>query len=141
MFEVGIVFRGFVLVNHVFRNLSNVSEKKQSIDDLRGAFISAISSFIETAFCDNTLEYLESGNILFIFKVGCAESQDSKQPEPIILFGLVEKTKKKSDKLVRKFMDKVDPVLQTFVMRYKDADFSELEQFEPFKETLKQYFI
>lgn len=140
LLEVGIIFRGFVLVNHAFRSIPNTKEIKQSVDDLRGAFISAISSFIETAFTDNSLEYLESGNILFIFKIEMVQSCDSKQKEPIILFGLVEKTKKKSDKLVKKFLEKVNPILQSFIVTYKNADFSELEQFQPFKEKMKEYF-
>ncbi|MFX0008661.1 MAG: hypothetical protein ACFFA7_11520 [Promethearchaeota archaeon] len=109
--------------------------------DLRGAFISAINTFVDTAFKNNSMEYLESGNILFIFKIAYIQSGDNCMKEPIILYGLVDKSKKKSDKLVRKFFEKVDPVLQLFIQRYNEADFTELNQFEPFQETIEEFFI
>ncbi|MHA1805518.1 MAG: hypothetical protein ACTSU4_13455 [Promethearchaeota archaeon] len=141
LIEVGLVFRGFVLVNHVFKTINKKKGKEQSVDDLRGAFISAISSFIEVAFTDNSLEYLESGNFLFIFKVDHVKSLDSNEKEPIILFGLVDKSKKNPDKLVKKFLGKADPILQAFITRYNNVDFSEIEQFQPFKDILKRFFL
>ena len=67
LIEVGLIFRGFTIVSHTFKELPtqmDIGDKK----DLRSAFISAISTFAESAFSNNNLEYLESGNILFIFK-------------------------------------------------------------------------
>ncbi|MFX1298279.1 MAG: hypothetical protein ACFFD2_25925, partial [Promethearchaeota archaeon] len=93
LYDVGIVFRGFVLVNNVFRELPTEKETEAK-RDLRGAFISAISSFAESAFTNNHLEYLESGNFLFIFKMGEVKSNDNTLNEPIILYGLTEKKKK-----------------------------------------------
>lgn len=109
--------------------------------DLRGAFISAINTFADTAFNKSSLEYLESGNILFIFKLSEVQSEDNRDKEPIILYGLVDKSKKKSDKLVRKFFEKVDPVLQLFIQKYNGVDFTQLNQFEYFNETLLDFFI
>jgi len=109
--------------------------------DLRGAFISAINTFVDTAFNKSSLEYLESGNILFIFKLSEVQSEDNRDKEPIILYGLVDKSKKKSDKLVRKFFEKVDPVLQLFIQTYNGVDFTQLNQFEYFNETLLDFFI
>lgn len=140
LFELGFVFRGFILVNHNFKNLP--VQKDYGVNkDLRGAFISAINTFVDTAFNKNSLEYLESGNILFIFKISEIQSEDNHVKEPIILYGLVDKSKKKSDKLVRKFFERVDPVLQLFIQKYNQADFTELNQFEPFKETMENFFI
>ena len=140
LYELGIVFRGFVLVNHTLKELP--VQKESGINkDLRGAFISAINTFADTAFNKNSIEYLESGNILFIFKIAKIQSEDNRVKEPIILYGLVDKSKKKSDKLVRKFMEKVDPVLQLFLQRYEGADFTELNQFTPFQEIMQEFFI
>jgi len=140
LYELGIVFRGFVLVSHTLRELP--VQKESGINkDLRGAFISAINTFVDTAFNKNSIEYLESGNILFIFKIAKIQSEDNRVKEPIILYGLVDKSKKKSDKLVRKFMEKVDPVLQLFIQKYNQADFTELNQFEPFQEVMQEFFI
>jgi len=117
-------------------------QKESGINkDLRGAFISAINTFVDTAFKNNSMEYLESGNILFIFKIAQIQSEDNRVKEPIILYGLVDKSKKKSDKLVRKFFERVDPMLQLFIQKYDEADFTELNQFEPFQEIIQEFFI
>ena len=140
LYELGIVFRGFVLVKHILKELP--VQKESGINkDLRGAFISAINTFVDTAFNKNSIEYLESGNILFIFKIAEIQSVDNRVKEPIILYGLVDKSKKKSDKLVRKFMEKVDPMLQLFIQKYNQADFTELNQFEPFQAIMQEFFI
>ena len=140
LYELGFVFRGFILVNHIFKEMP-VQKETEINKDLRGAFISAINTFVETAFNKISLEYLESGNILFIFKLSEVQSVDNRIKEPIILYGLVDKSKKKSDKLLRKFFERVDPMLQLFIQKYNQADFTELNQFEPFKDIMENFFI
>ncbi len=140
IYDIGIIFRGFILVNKIFKEISlqkNLDSKK----DLRGAFISAISSFAESAFTNNNLEYLESGNILCIFKMMEVKSSDNNMKEPIILYGLVEKKKKNPDKIVKKFLSKAQIILESFIQKYDDRDFTEITQFESFKEDLNNYFI
>ena len=140
LYEIGFVFRGFVLVNQIFKELP--VQKEGSVNkDLRGAFISAINTFADTAFNKNSIEYLESGNILFIFKIAEIQSEDNRVKEPLILYGLVDKSKKKSDRLVRKFFERVDPILQLFIQKYDNADFTEFNQFESFQEVVGEFFI
>ncbi|MFW9940817.1 MAG: hypothetical protein ACFFFT_07240, partial [Candidatus Thorarchaeota archaeon] len=117
LYELGFVFRGFVLVNHIFKDLP-VQKEHGVTKDLRGAFISAINAFTETAFNKTSLEYLESGNILFIFKLAEIQSEDNNIKESLILYGLVDKSKKKSDKLVNKFFERVNPILQLFIQKF-----------------------
>jgi hypothetical protein len=138
LYEIGFVFRGFVLINHVFKDLP-IQKEHGITKDLRGAFISAINAFSETAFNKSSLEYLESGNILFIFKLAEIQSEDNNVQEPLILYGLVDKSKKKSDKLVNKFFNRVNPVLQLFVQKFNGANFSELNQFEDFEERVVEF--
>ncbi|MFX1477463.1 MAG: hypothetical protein ACFFCI_04980 [Promethearchaeota archaeon] len=140
LYEVGIVFRGFILVNHIFKKLP-LQKEHGVTKDLRGAFISAINSFTETAFNKNPLEYLESGNILFIFKLAKIQSQDNNCEEPLILYGLLDKSKKKSDKLTRKFFERVDPILQLFIEKFDGKNFSELNQFETFERVIEESLI
>ena len=140
LYDVGIVFRGFVLVNNVFRELPTEKDTENR-RDLRGAFISAISSFAETAFTNNHLEYLESGNFLFIFKMGEVKSNDNNLSEPIILYGLTEKRKKSPNKTVKKFLGRAELILESFIQKFNDQDFTELNQFEPFKVKLQDYFV
>ncbi|MFW9946413.1 MAG: hypothetical protein ACFFDX_06235, partial [Candidatus Odinarchaeota archaeon] len=137
LYELGIVFRGFVLVKHKFRHLKAQNEKTK---DLRGAFISAITTFTESAFNNLSLEYLESQNTLFIFKSSEIKTSDSNLQEPIILYGLTDKKKKDTDKFVKKFLEKVEVVLRLFISRFQNRDFTELDQFEPFKEEIENFF-
>ncbi len=138
VYEIGLVFRGFVLVVCTLKELP-VQGKSPINQDLRGAFISAINAFTETAFNKTSLEYLESGNILFIFKMDEIQSDDNNVKETIILYGLVDKSKKKSDKLVKKFFEKVEPMLQLFIQKFNGVNFSELNQFEPFEEIIHKF--
>ncbi|MBA7551375.1 hypothetical protein ES705_43915 [subsurface metagenome] len=91
LYEIGLVFRGFVLVSHVFKNIEKKKNLKIINKDLRGAFISAINLFAKNAFNNLNLEYLESNNILFIFKAFEIQASDSNQKESIILYSLIDK--------------------------------------------------
>ncbi|MFX0186162.1 MAG: hypothetical protein ACFE8A_00350 [Candidatus Hodarchaeota archaeon] len=140
IYEIGFIFRGFTIVSHTFKELP--AHKEDGVKkDLRGAFVSAISIFAETAFSNNNLEYLESGNILFIFKMSEVKSKRSKSAEPLILYGLTEKKKKNPDKLVFKFLKKTNPILENFRQKYDGGDFTNITLFEPFKDEIKAYFV
>ncbi len=139
LYEIGIVFRGFVLVSHVFKNIEKKDNLKSLNKDLRGAFISAINLFAKNAFNNLCLEYLESNNILFIFKAFDIQASDSNQKETIILYSLIDKKKKDTDKFVKKFLEKIEPISLLFVSRYSNKDFSELNQFAPFQNEIKEF--
>ena len=139
LYEIGLVFRGFVLVSHVFKNIEKKNNLKIINKDLRGAFISAINLFAKNAFNNLSLEYLESNNILFIFKAFEIQASDSNQKESIILYSLIDKKKKDTDKFVKKFLQKIEPISLLFVSRYSNKDFSELNQFAPFQNEIKEF--
>jgi hypothetical protein len=139
LYEIGIVFRGFVLVSHEFKKIEKKDNLKNANKDLRGAFISAINLFAKNAFNNLCLEYLESNNILFIFKVFEIQASDSNQKESIILYSLIDKKKKDTDKFVKKFLEKIEPISLLFVSRYNNKDLSELNQFEPFQNEIKAF--
>jgi len=139
LYEIGIVSRGFVLVSHVFKKVEKKDNLKNIDEDLRGAFISAINTFAKNAFNNLNLEYLESNNILFIFNAFEIQASDSDQKEPIILYGLIDKKKKDTDKFVKRFLQKIEPISLLFVSRYSNKDFSEINQFEPFKNEIKEF--
>ena len=134
IYEIGIVFRGTILVNHHFNDLPGLKkEKLEPHKDLRGSFISAISSFVSKSFKNNALEYLESGKFLFTFRIGEIKAKDSDFKEPIIIYGLIGKSKKNPDKLVKLFIKKIDPILTLFINRYENSSFLEISQFEQFE--------
>ncbi|TFG21535.1 MAG: hypothetical protein EU529_13305 [Promethearchaeota archaeon] len=120
--EIGIVFRGTTLVN---RHLKQIPNKKNIAPhkDLRGSFFSAINLFVSKTYTDDALEYLESGNFLFIFKISEIKTKDNPSKEPLIFYGLVEK-KKKQDKQVKYFLKKVEPLIELFLKRYTNLDFT-----------------
>ncbi len=141
LYEIGIVFRGFILVNHEFKKIEKEEIFLKANKDLRGSFISAINMFAKSAFNNLCLEYLESGNILFVFKAYEIQVADSADKEPIILYGLLDKKKKDTDKIVKKFLSKIDPILNLFISRYAHKDFSEITQFEPFQNDIKEFIL
>ena len=134
LYEIGVVFRGAIIVNHFFKELPGY-KKKEPHKDLRGSFISAINSFILKTYNYNALEYLESGNFVFIFRIGEIKAKDnpSKSKEPFIFYGLIEK-KKKSEKLVKIFHNKVEPLMELFIKKYTGLDFlNELYKIQDFE--------
>ena len=140
LLEVGIVFRGFIVVNKHLKHSPLLKKSEDSLTDPRGAFISAIDSFAKEAFKNVYLEYLESNNLLFIFKFGEIKPSDGIEKEPVIIYGLVEKTKKNTDKTVKTFLQQVKPLLDSFITIYTGCDFSEADQFSAFKENIIAHF-
>ena len=141
LYEIGIVFRGFILVNYEFKKIDKEENQTKANKDLRGSFISAINTFAKNAFNNLALEYLESSNILFVFKAYEIQTIDCDYKEPIILYGLIDKKKKDTDKFVKKFLQKIDPILTLFISRYANKDLSEINQFEPFQNDLKDFIF
>lgn len=141
LYEIGIVFRGFILVNYEFKKAEKKDNRNDVNMDLRGGFISAITLFAKNAFNNLSLEYLESGNILFIFKALEMQAANCDEKEPVILYGLLDKKKKDADKYVRKFLEKIDPILNLFITRYNNKDLTEITQFKPFQNEIKDFML
>ena len=134
LYEIGLVFRGAILVNHFFKDIPGYT-KKEPHKDLRGPFISVINKFISRTYSYNALEYFESGDFLCVFKIGEIQAKDNpkKTKEPLIFYGLIEK-KKKSEKLVKTFLNRVDPLVKLFIKRYTNIDFmNELYKIKDFE--------
>ena len=141
LYEIGIVFRGFILVSYEFKKIEKRDNVSKVSMDLRGGFISAITLFAKTAFNNLSLEYLESASILFIFKALEIQAAQSSVKEPVILYGLVDKKKKDTDKFVKKFLEKIDPILNLFITRYSNKDLAEITQFKPFQNEIKDFIL
>ena len=141
LYEIGIVFRGFILVKHLFKEFPESKGSNDPNKDLRGAFISAINMFAKSAFNNISLEYLESKNILFIFKPREIQASDCNCAESIILYGLTDKGKKDPDKLVKKFLEKSEPIIESFISKYSNKDFTELDQFSSFQDEILAFFV
>jgi hypothetical protein len=140
--EIGIIFRGFVLFKHTFEELDDYKEKNSN-KTLRGAFIEAMNKFAQKCFSqDSNLEYLESGDVLFIFKYDTVEPSDSNDKEDVIFYGLVKRKKQKhTEKLVEEFLEIAQEALVEFVKKYDGVDFTELDQFQSFKYDAVGFFV
>lgn len=138
LYESGIIFRGFTIVNYAFRDYIEKTGKNIS-KDLRSSFIAGITQFIESAFQDGSLEYLESKDVLFIFTLNSIQSCDTNYEERIIAYAICDK-KKGVDKQVNKVKTKLVELLDKFIEGFCDRDFTEVNQFEEFNAEIKAKF-
>lgn len=57
------------------------------------------------------------------------------------MYGLIDKKKKNPDKNVQKFLQKTTPILENFIQKYQNEDFTDITLFQPFKDTVREYFF
>lgn len=138
IYEAGVILRGFTLVNYIIRNVS-VKTKKEVHKDLRSSFISAITQFVEKAFQGSTLEYLESGDILFIFITETIQAGDFNTVENILAYAICDK-KKNIDKQVEKVREKLKLMLVHFKQKYNNENFTIIDKFQDFKPEIEKFF-
>lgn len=138
IYEAGVILRGFTLVNYIIRNVS-VKTKKEVHKDLRSSFISAITQFVEKAFQGSTLEYLESGGILFIFITETIQAGDFNTVENILAYAICDK-KKNIDKQVEKVREKLKLMLIHFKQKYNNENFTIIDKFQDFKPEIEKFF-
>ncbi len=138
IYEAGVILRGFTLVNYIIRNVS-VKTKKEVHKDLRSSFISAITQFVEKAFQGSTLEYLESGDILFIFITETIQAGDFNTVENILAYAICDK-KKNIDKEVEKVREKLKLMLIHFKQKYNNENFTIIDKFQDFKPEIEKFF-
>jgi len=137
-YEAGIIFRGFTLTNYILKDIS-VKTQKIIHKDLRSSFISAITQFVESAFQGSTLEYLESGDFLFIFTTDSIHARDFNTVENIIAYAICDK-KKNVDKQVGKTIDKLKQILMLFIQKYNNENFISVDKFQNFKHEIETFF-
>lgn len=51
------------------------------------------------------------------------------------------KKKKDADKFVKRFLQKIDPILTLFISRYANKNLSEFNQFKPFQNEIKEVIL
>ncbi len=138
LYDVGIIFRGFTLSNYIRRDIS-VKTQMEIHKDLRSTFISAITQFVKSAFQGSTLEYLESGDFLFIFTTDSIQAKDFNTVENIIAYAICDK-KKNVDKQVRKAIEKLRKMLNLFIQKYNNENFTAVDKFLQFRSEIEKLF-
>ena len=78
---------------------------------------------------------------MFVFKFSNIKSKDANSAEPVIMYGLIDKKKKNPDKYVRNFLQRTTPILENFIQKYQNEDFTDITLFQPFKDTVREYFF
>ena len=135
--EAGLLFRGFTLLKAGYHKTS-----KDEIDtDLRSALLTALLNFAESAFSTKIVEYLEfSEKFVIAFTEDKIQSIDSKDPEPLITYDILDK-ERKIDKVVKNV---VAPLLREvskkFILNYSSKNLSEIGQFKPFRKIMDEIF-
>ncbi|MHA2005991.1 MAG: hypothetical protein ACXABO_00655 [Promethearchaeota archaeon] len=134
--EAGIIFRGFILVKRSYHKTT-----KGKIDkDLRSGLLSAILSFAESFFKDDSVEYFEGKKFSFTIAQDEIMSDDGSEPEVITSYAILDQ-EKKIEKYTRKIIQPLlKKVINEFISLNKGKNLSEVSQFKDFKLTLNRIF-
>ena len=134
--EAGIIFRGFILVKRSYHKTT-----KGKIDqDLRSGLLSAILSFAESFFKDDSVEYFEGKRFSFTIIQDEITSGDSREPEVLTSYAILDQEKKiekYTRKIIRPLLRKV---ISEFISLSKGKNLSEVSQFKGFKNNLNRIF-
>jgi len=137
IYEAGILFRGFTLINSLYQE----SSKSEVDKDLRSGLISAIIIFAENAFSSSIMEYLEGTKFVIAFTQEQIMAVDSYSPETLIGYAILGKRKK----IERYIQKKIQPLLNQCVLYFKEKyegfNLSMTSQFDKFKEYLDSKFL
>ena len=134
--ESGILFRGFTLLQAKYHQTSDDKIDK----DLRSALLTALLNFAESAFSKDIVEYFEMKKFVISFVEDKIKPQDSPEPEPIIVYAILDKEKKIDKHLSKVVVPSLKEVMRKFIEKYDGKNLSEVSQFRTFKGTLDNIF-
>ncbi len=134
--ESGILFRGFTLLHAKYHQTSDDKIDK----DLRSALLTALLNFAESAFSIDSIEYFEMKKFTISFVEDKIKPQDSPEPEPIIVYAILDKEKKMDKYLSKVVIPSLKEIMRKFIEKYDGKNLSEVSQFRTFKENLDKVF-
>jgi len=134
--EAGLMFRGFTVCNGKFHQTG-----AGEIDaDLRSGLLTAMLNFAETAFTSEPIEYFEGKKFVIAFTQDECLADDSRQPEPLIGFAILDK-RKKLDKYIKKVLiPLLKKVINKFKTEFEGKNLSEISQFRGFHVEIEKIF-
>jgi len=136
--EVGILFRGFTLVNAKYHETSG----KEIDRDLRSGLLTAIINFAESAFASSLIDYLQGTKYVIAFTEDKIKAVDSIDPELLIGYAILDKSKKKIEKHIHKVIQPLlSQCISYFKAEYEGKNLSEVSQFRSFKSCLDKTFL
>ncbi|MFX1258608.1 MAG: hypothetical protein ACFFAN_12155, partial [Promethearchaeota archaeon] len=111
--EAGIMVRGYPLVYSTYHH-TGINE----IDVvLRSGLLSGILNFIDTAFINEAIEYIESKNYTIAFKIEQIVGLKSIEPEPIVAYAILDKEKKLDKFISKKIIPFLKKVARNFIKK------------------------
>jgi hypothetical protein len=131
--EIGLVFRGFLLSQIKFDDRYEIN-----IENLKGAFLSAVLSFSRNLFCEE-LFYIECKNYAIAFHCGEIKSCEKKCFEKLITYAIIDKEKiKRTERTIeKKIRPKLDDILNLFIKKYNGTNLINLNLFDTFKSEIE----
>ncbi|MFX1395246.1 MAG: hypothetical protein ACFFAH_17005 [Promethearchaeota archaeon] len=134
--EAGIMVRGYPLVYSTYHQ-TGIKE----IDVvLRSGLLSGILNFIDTAYINEEIEYIESKKYTIAFKVDEIVGLRSIGPEPIVAYAILDKEKKLDKFISKNVIPFLKKVAKKFAKDYTGKNLSEVSQFVAFKKYLDNIF-
>lgn len=133
--EVGILFRGFSLVNVKYHKTG-----KDGRTDLRCALFTALINLAETAFSSKKLNYFEGKKYTIVFIEDTILSKDGFEPEAIYAYAILDKEKKIEKRIKSLIRPLLKEAITTFIEKYSGKFLSKVAQFNDFKENLNEIF-
>lgn len=134
--ESGILFRGFTLLHAKYHQTSDDKIDK----DLRSALLTALLNFAESAFSKDSIEYFEMKKFAISFVEDKIKPEDSPEPEPLIVYAILDKEKKIDKYLSKVVIPSLREIIKKFIEKYDGKNLSEVTQFQTFKGTLDDVF-
>ena len=113
------------------------TKEKEKSDILKGAFLSAITSFSKELFSEN-LTYIEGNTYTAIFSHDLIISLESKYEEPVIAYIICDVAKKRNiDKLIdKKIKPMLESLLTQFKQKYSGKNLIQTDIFDSFRQKL-----
>ncbi|MBD3212243.1 MAG: hypothetical protein GF311_06505 [Candidatus Lokiarchaeota archaeon] len=133
--EVGILFRGYSLVNVKYHETGKNDET-----DLRSALFIALINLAETAFSSKKLHYLDGKKYTIAFVEDTIISRDGVEPEPIYAYVIFDKEKKVEKRIRSIIKPLLKKAIERFIEFYSGKFLSKVAQFREFKEELNSIF-
>ena len=134
--EAGLLFRGFTLINGQYHKSGQTEIDK----DLRAGLLTAMLNFAETAFKVDLIEYFEGSKYVVAFTGDEIMADDSIDPEPLIGYALLDKTKKIDKHIHKMVIPLLKEVIKQFCEKFTGKNLSEISQFRGFKNNLDEIF-
>lgn len=132
--ECGLLFRGYTLI---YESYHKTSEEKID-NDLRSGLLTALLNFAELSFGSGSVEYFEMKKFIIAFIEDTILSKDSKAPEPLVTYAILDKEKKIDKHISRVIIPSLREITGAFKEKYEGENLSEISLFREFKKTIEK---